>query len=533
LNTYDAVAPLLGGLGLFFIGVRSLSANLVPLIGQRTRTAFAHALRGPVSSAISGTVAGLLTQSSTAVSWIILGLIRAGMPSTAWVLMAPAWSNVGTALLPILVAINLATGASYVIGLVGFAIYFKLDNTDRRRYALDAAFGAALLLFGMQVVSAAVGPMREALGASGVLAAAQQSFWLLAGIGIGFSMLTQSSSVAAAIAVAGVNNGLLTVTAALPLIAGANAAGIFNNLMKLRGETTAGGKVFMLQTVQKAGGTLLLTIIAVAAMWWPAEANSFTDLFGNHASSQIAIIFTIAQFVGAIISSLSEGPVAALMTRLKPPGAAETLAQPAFLLREALATPSAALDLTMRELARLISRMPMLLDRVRANPDHASPSADDLKTAGLALADIIKTYLANLLDLRPGRNQVAAALLLENAAGNAGALHEALAELAAIAPDAASLSFTGRLVEALHVLMGFVADHAHVLGADDPGFVLRLLGDRNAMMAELRHRLNGDAEAGSQAQDALFRMTILFERSVWLARRLVTDMSQAHQLLIE
>jgi phosphate:Na+ symporter len=293
------VAPLLGGLGLFFIGVRSLSANLVPLIGQRARTAFAHALRGPVSSAISGTVAGLLTQSSTAVSWIILGLIRAGMPSTAWVLIAPAWSNVGTALLPILVAINLATGASYVIGLVGFAIYFKLDNTDRRRYALDAAFGAALLLFGMQVVSAAVGPMREALGASGVLAAAQQSFLLLAGVGIGFSMLTQSSSVAAAIAVAGVNNGLLTVTAALPLIAGANAAGIFNNLMKLRGETTAGGKVFMLQTVQKAGGTLLLTIIAVVAMWWPAEANSFTDLFGNHASSQIAIIFTIAQFVGA------------------------------------------------------------------------------------------------------------------------------------------------------------------------------------------------------------------------------------------
>jgi phosphate:Na+ symporter len=53
------------------------------------------------------------------------------------------------------------------------------------------------------------------------------------------------------------------------------------------------------------------------------------------------------------------------------------------------------------------------------------------------------------------------------------------------------------------------------------------------MMAELRQRLNGDAEAGSLAQDALFRMTILFERSVWLARRLVTDMSQAHQLLIE
>jgi len=531
LNTFNTVAPLLGGLGLFFIGVRSLSANLVPLIGQRARASFAHALRGPLSSAISGTLAGLLTQSSTAVSWIILGLVRAGLTPTAWVLIAPTWSNVGTALLPILVAINLATSASYVIGLVGFAIYFKLDNTDRRRYALDAALGAALLLFGMQIVSASVGPVREALGTNGILAAAQQSFWLLAAIGAGFSLLTQSSSVAAAIAVAGVNNGLLTVPAALPLIAGANAAGILNNWLKMRSETTVGAKVYMLQVVQKGGGTLLLLAIAGAAAVWPARADALINLAGMHASGQIALVFTLAQFVGAVSANLFEGPVTALVARLKPPSAAETLSQPVFLLREALSDPAAALDLALRELARLSQRAPIMLDRVRENPDESAPTADALRAAGLALAGIIKTYLANLLDQHPGRNQVAAALLLENAAGNAGALHEALAELAAAAPDAAGLPSAGRMIEALHVLMGFVADHANTLGAEDPAFVLRLLGDRNAMMNDLRQRMNSESDSGSTAQDALFRMTILFERAIWLARRLVTDMSQAQKVL--
>ena len=70
-----------------------------------------------------------------------------------------------------------------------------------------------------------------------------------------------------------------------------------------------------------------------------------------------------------------------------------------------------------------------------------------------------------------------------------------------------------------------------VLGAEDPAFVLRLLGDRNAMMNDLRQRVNSESDSGSTAQDALFRMTILFERAIWLARRLVTDMSQAQKVL--
>jgi phosphate:Na+ symporter len=151
--------------------------------------------------------------------------------------------------------------------------------------------------------------------------------------------------------------------------------------------------------------------------------------------------------------------------------------------------------------------------------------------AGLTLADAIKTYLVNLLDQRPGRHQTAAALLLENAAGTVAALHETLAELAIAAPDAGDHLSTGRLVEALHMLMGFVADYLHTLGDEDPAFVLNLLGDRSAMMSQLRQRLAGDGESGALEQDALFRMTILFERAVWLARRLVTDIRQAQQVL--
>ncbi len=522
MSAFGAIAPLLGGIGLFFIGVRMLSANLVPLVGTRTRAAFAQALRGPFSSAVSGLGAGLLTQSSVAVSWIILGLIRGGMPGSPWVLVAPAWSNAGAALLPVLVAVNFSTSASFVIGAVGFGLYFRLDSTDRRRHIMQAALGAALLLFGMHIVSASVSPVRAVLAANGMLAAMLGSPLLLAALGAAVSVVTQSSSVAAALAVEAVANGLLAAPAALPVIAGANAAGILNNVLKMRGETTAGRQVFTLQIVQKAGGTLLLAALAAA----PAALGGIT----GHGGGWIAIVFTVAQFAGAAAASLLAAPVAGLVARLNPPGDAETLGQPIFLLREALDNPPAALDLAMLELGRLSARFPLLLDGVRAESEGAPP-APILRSAGLALAASVKTYVGDLLDRRPGRNQVAAALLLENAAGSAAALHEALADFCTAAPDATTLAAAGRLVESLHLIMGLVADHVADLGAEEPEFLLAMLGDRNKMMAELRQRLADSGEAGPEAQNALFRMSILFERAVWLARRLVTDFSQARQVM--
>ncbi|MDE1149756.1 MAG: hypothetical protein PW843_24660 [Azospirillaceae bacterium] len=525
------IATLLCGLGLFFIGARSLSANLVPLVGRRTRAVFAWALRSPLSSAISGTLAGVATQSSNAVSWIIMGFLRAGILPPGPALVAPTWSNVGTAMLPLLVAIDTTTAASVVIGLVGIATYFKLARTDRLRNMLEAALGAAFLLFGMHIISSTVGPVRDDLVHGGGLAMVLHSPWLLAAVGAGFSFAAQSSSVAAAVAVAAVGSGLLTLPAALPLIAGANAAAILNNLMVVPGESGDGRLIFVFQAVQKAGGALFLAVAAVIATEAPDTLQGLADHAGMGVAAEIAVLFTLAQVAGSLVVSLGRNPIATLAARLAPPSAGDTLAQPAFLLREALSDPPVALDLAMRELARLSERLPLLLDHVRAEPDKATPTAQTLRAAGTTLAQAIRTYIRLLLDNQPRQVEVAAALLLEDAVGNAGELHETLAELAATVPAAAALSTTGNLVEALHTLLSVVAGYAESLGADDADLTLGLLGHRDQLMDELRRRLVSGSDAAAPVQDALFRLTILFERAVWLARRLVVNIGQVQRTL--
>lgn len=522
---------LLSGLGLFFIGVRGLSANLVPLVGRRARAAFAGALRAPLSTAVSGIVAGVVTQSATAVSWIIVSFVRGGVLPDGPALMAPTWANVGTALLPLIVAIDTATPAAIVIGLVGFVTYFKLARGDRMRNALEAALGAALLLFGMHLVSIAVGPMRDSLMSNPWWMLALDSPLLLAAIGAGFAFAAQSSSVAAAIAVAAVSGGLLGLGAALPLVAGANLASSFNNMLMIPGEATSGRLVFALQVVQKLAGSVLLALLCVVAALYPDATAGMLRLAGEDAGAQIAIVFLLAQVGGAFITNLLEMPTRRVLLRLLPANASETLAQPAFLLREASHDPDTALDLALRELARLTARLPLLLDHVRDEGEPSTPPAATLKIAGQSLAATIRAYLATLLDGALTREQVATALLMDEGAANAGALHEALAEFAEAAHEAQAVDTAQRLIEALHALLSAVAEHGESLGAEDDALVLALLGHRDRLMDDLRLRLSTQQDITPTAQNALFRMSLLFERIVWMSRRLVNDFTQAHRAL--
>lgn len=75
----QAFAPFLTGLGLFFCGVHFLSGHLVPLAGRRLRVLLTRFGKRVAIAALSGVVAGMVTQSTSAVTSVIIGLVSGGM----------------------------------------------------------------------------------------------------------------------------------------------------------------------------------------------------------------------------------------------------------------------------------------------------------------------------------------------------------------------------------------------------------------------------------------------------------------------
>ena len=78
----EILSTFLGGLGLFFIGIKFIGGHLKSLSGRRFRRFVAASTHRPLSAAAVGVMASGLTQSSNAVTFIAISLVTAG--SRAW-----------------------------------------------------------------------------------------------------------------------------------------------------------------------------------------------------------------------------------------------------------------------------------------------------------------------------------------------------------------------------------------------------------------------------------------------------------------
>jgi phosphate:Na+ symporter len=132
LNLISALAPFLAGLGLFFSGVHFIASNLTPLVGRRFRALLAKLSNDVWVTALSGIVAGIVTQSSNAVTSVTVGLVNANAIDLRRGILISTWAHVGTSALVILVAVDFRIAASYIVALAGTGIYFRVTWSDYR-----------------------------------------------------------------------------------------------------------------------------------------------------------------------------------------------------------------------------------------------------------------------------------------------------------------------------------------------------------------------------------------------------------------
>ncbi|MBX6747971.1 MAG: Na/Pi cotransporter family protein, partial [Acetobacteraceae bacterium] len=157
----EIVTPILGGLGLFFVGIRGVGASLQQLVGRRMRAVLRRAMAAVWSSAAIGATLGALTQSSNAVAFIVTGMLGAGLVPLAGAVTVVIWSNIGTAGLVLLASVDLRIAALWLLGIVGTAIFFRLDAKGRLRPALEGLFALGLLFLGLVLVRTGAAPLQE------------------------------------------------------------------------------------------------------------------------------------------------------------------------------------------------------------------------------------------------------------------------------------------------------------------------------------------------------------------------------------
>src|SRR5215472_280910 len=75
----DKYVAVVGGLGLFLLGIHHLTEGLKGLAGDSLRRTLQAMVGGRLSSIISGALFTVLIQSSTSPTLTAIGLVRAGL----------------------------------------------------------------------------------------------------------------------------------------------------------------------------------------------------------------------------------------------------------------------------------------------------------------------------------------------------------------------------------------------------------------------------------------------------------------------
>jgi phosphate:Na+ symporter len=156
---------ILGGVGLFLLGMTVMTDGLKALAGSALRAVLAKAAATPLRGAFWGAIATLIVQSSSATTMTTIGLVSAGLltfPQGLGLVFGANVGTTGTGWLVALIGVRVSlTAAALPMIFVGALV--KLLGSGRIAGAGAALAGFALVLFGLTTLQQGMGGLAERL----------------------------------------------------------------------------------------------------------------------------------------------------------------------------------------------------------------------------------------------------------------------------------------------------------------------------------------------------------------------------------
>ncbi len=223
------MATVLGGIGLFLLGMTLLTDGLKAAAGDALRSMLQRFTRGPWSSLATGVVVTLLVQSSTATTVTTIGFVSAGLLSFQQSVGVIFGANLGTTSTGWMVStLGLKLKISAVaMPLVGIGALARMLGKGRWSALGTALAGFGLIFVGIDVLQLGMQGLSRYIDPTSFPAGSLGGRLLLVLIGVVMTVVMQSSSAAVATTVTALSAGALDLTQAAALVVGQNVGTTF------------------------------------------------------------------------------------------------------------------------------------------------------------------------------------------------------------------------------------------------------------------------------------------------------------------
>ena len=209
---------IIGGLGLFIVGMWLLTENLKTLASRRLRRTASRWTANRFSALLWGALAGGITQSMSALTFIVVSILRSGLITTKGALALILGGCVGVTVLVLIVTFDIKVVSLYVLGVAGAVV--ASDRMSRYRPMAASFLGGAMIILGLVLLKDAAAPLADQPWFRDMLEGTGDSLFLAFLVAAFLTSIVQSSSAVCVFGISMATVGVISIDQAIMVIYG-------------------------------------------------------------------------------------------------------------------------------------------------------------------------------------------------------------------------------------------------------------------------------------------------------------------------
>ncbi len=532
----EIIVPVIGGLGIFLLGLEFMASGIQALSVNKMREFLAKMAGTPIKGVIAGTLITGIIQSSTAMTVMTVGLVNAGVLGLRSAISVIMGANVGTTLGNGLIALPLGPLGLLFGGI--FATIYCFAKADRLRNISLAAMGFSLIFYGLNLMTGGLKPLRKMPEVLDVIQSLDASTFggvilcvLLAAL---ITALIHSSSATIGIVMGLGASGILTWETAVAFAVGADLGTTITSWMaSLNLSKNAKRTAYAHISFNFIGVAVVLSLF-FPAIWllkaglaaWGIDPGAAVLVEGQETFPGVPIAIGVFSIVFNIFNVMILFPFVNVFERVlarvghSSDEDVEDYSVPRFLDKKLVADFNGALPAVQQEAARHLQAGAVFLDIARGKPG-APKDPGEHRAATDILSREIRAFQAQLFQDGLSRDQLDLVASLIEEVDFTSALSEALYQIARRVQrepfSATARTVLGQGLERL--------DHSMNLVILDPALQPRLPAGHSVVpgFEELRWQALQNRDIAAGEKGALLALLGSVERAEGLIERIVAE----------
>lgn len=229
---FFSILTLIGGLALFLYGMNAMGDGLTKVSGGKMEKILENLTSNPIKAVLLGAAVTGVIQSSSATTVMVVGFVNSGIMKLSQAVGVIMGANIGTTITSWILSLTgiesenfllqlfKPTSFSPILAIIGVVFVVFLKDSKKKDIG-TISVGFAILMYGMDMMSAAVKPLAEVPQFTSLLLKfSNPLLGVLAGAVL--TAIIQSSSASVGILQALCLTGAVPFSAAIPIIMGQN-----------------------------------------------------------------------------------------------------------------------------------------------------------------------------------------------------------------------------------------------------------------------------------------------------------------------